>query len=155
MVWRFSRSETVAVLDVEGRFVTAGPDFSDFLCLVDGEFLGLLPKDLKTPFDMQLFQEALLWVIAKKTGKSLKLSKRAMSSGYNHIVDFVPEIGNAGNLDYITVYGRILSDFELLNFELIDTQEQLSAAIKVMPDIFWIKDLDGRYKVCNDKFHHG
>nr|WP_319485483.1 EAL domain-containing protein [uncultured Cohaesibacter sp.] len=146
-------SETVAVLDTGGRFITASPDFSEFLQISDDEIFGLMPSELQTPLDMQAFQETLLWVIARKAAKSIWLPSHDHLSNEISFIDFVPEIGNDGNLVCIFAHGRTIPDHALLNSDFLDAQEQLAAAVKIMPDVFWIKDLNGRYKLCNDKFH--
>ena len=69
-----------------------------------------------------------------------------------HLVDVIPVPNILGAIDHIIAYGRSIANMEKLKAEMAQAQDQLHAAIKVLPDIFWIKDVEGRYVLCNDQF---
>ncbi|WP_319529710.1 EAL domain-containing protein [uncultured Cohaesibacter sp.] len=142
----------IAVHDLSGRFIGANPAFLEFLGFDLHELLMLQPMDLKIPFDLQPYQEALLWVVAKNKKKAIRLASQEDPLHDIHQIVFVPELGPDGRVRRVFSYGQNIAAVQSLENAVSDAEKQLSAAIKVMPDIFWIKDAKGKYKHCNDKF---
>ena len=142
----------VAVLDNRGRFIAANPALLSYLNIRAEDIIDKLPTELGVPMDTIQFQEAVFWVLAKKQPKAFNLFGTIAGEKTVHLIDFIPQIGSNGHVERIFAYGHEVADYHLLQDALKDAQEQLMAAIKVMPDIFWIKGIDGRYKLCNQRF---
>ena len=69
-----------------------------------------------------------------------------------HILKLAADVSEAGAPTRVIVYGQDIGDVVELRAVAAESQDQLHAAIATLPDLFWIKDINGRYVHCNDVF---
>jgi diguanylate cyclase (GGDEF)-like protein/PAS domain S-box-containing protein len=69
-----------------------------------------------------------------------------------HVFKLVADVSEAGGPVRVVVYGHDIGDLVELRAVAAESQDQLHAAIATLPDLFWIKDMNGRYVLCNDVF---
>jgi len=69
-----------------------------------------------------------------------------------HLVSFVPERDSTGAVTGVLGFGRNVGDLQRIQNALAESQDLLRAAVKIFPDMVWLKDKNGRYILCNDRF---
>ncbi|MEE4014846.1 EAL domain-containing protein [Roseibium sp. FZY0029] len=69
-----------------------------------------------------------------------------------HTIRLMPILGDDNKALYVILYSQRSTYSETLNPSFAGAEDQLHAAVRVLPDIFWIKDTKGRYLLCNEEF---
>lgn len=69
-----------------------------------------------------------------------------------HVFKLAADVSEPGVPTRVIVYGHDIGDLVELRAAAAESQDQLHAAIATLPDLFWIKDLNGRYVHCNEVF---
>jgi len=69
-----------------------------------------------------------------------------------HVISFVAERDSDGAITGVLAFGRNVVDLQAVQKALAESQDLLHAAVKTFPDMVWLKDISGRYILCNDRF---
>ena len=137
--------DNIAVFAPDGRILLANPALLSYLGVTRSEVLGRTPTEIPTSFDLSKLQGLVVRVgrHAKRFRVEIPVDRSDDGAPGVHIVDLVPVPTSIGCIDHIIAYGRYVTNIDKLKASMVQAQDQLHAAIKVLPDIFWIKDVDG------------
>jgi diguanylate cyclase (GGDEF)-like protein/PAS domain S-box-containing protein len=72
-----------------------------------------------------------------------------------HVFEVMPAGVTSKGSEHALVYGIDADDVfkQHVGAEVASSQDMLQAAMRTIPDLFWVKGLDGRYTHCNDVFN--
>lgn len=145
--------DNIAVLDHSGRVIDANPALLRYLGATREQLRNGDASSLATHLDLSKVSKAIADAVTQARRFDLELPTTAIDGTIGvQVVNIVPEKNESGGVERVVIYGREFADIGRLKELVASAQDQLHAAIKVLPDIFWIKDLDGRYVLCNDQF---
>ncbi|MCO6188134.1 EAL domain-containing protein [Rhizobium sp. L1K21] len=143
----------IAIFDSSARFVLVNPNLEAFLGLgqrqVKGRCAGEIFKGQQAKFLDQAIQNVAL--SGNETFVEIAI-ENADGVASVQIFKLFSCPDEATGRCRVIAYGHAADDLVKLKAAAEHSQDQLHAAIRTLPDLFWIKDMDGRYTLCNDVF---
>lgn len=126
------------------------------------QMLGYTPQEIlgKTPFDLMPAKEAdrikakFLGIVARREAFRDFDNVNVRKDGSLRYVwtNGMPILAADGQLLGYRGLDRDISERKMAEQELQSTKEMLRAVINTIPDLIWLKDRDGRYLACNQRF---
>lgn len=143
----------IAVFDTSGRILLANAAFKASLGLNSEDTFGKFPDEYTTPLNLSRLSEAIRQTAEQAEPKVLEIPREnADGTAGIELINLVPALNEAGLVKFVLGYGRNIANTATKNTAVAEAEDQLHAAVKVLPDIFWIKDTEGRYVLCNEQF---
>ncbi|WP_269584733.1 EAL domain-containing protein [Roseibium sp. Sym1] len=141
----------ITVFDNSGRILLANSALQARRDVNFEDVFEKFPDELSSPLNLSHLPEAIRQTAAQAEPRVLEIPyENAQGTAGIHIINLVPALSDTGHVKYVIGYSRNIADVAKLNAAV--AEDQLHAAVKVLPDIFWIKDTEGRYVLCNEQF---
>ncbi len=148
-----SAPSNICVFDCEGRVLLANPALQIYLDATADELYGKVPGELPHHTNFSGLQASVQETAATARSKALEIPfEDAEGKAGFHIVNLVPVLSDAGETMYVIGYGRNVANIARLQAAVAEAEHQLQAAVRVLPDIFWMKNAEGQYVLCNEEF---
>jgi diguanylate cyclase (GGDEF)-like protein/PAS domain S-box-containing protein len=145
--------ENIVRYDRDGRFVDFNRSLEVLLGVSAQSLRGKLPAEVFPNGEYKEILDAATRAMATGERQDVELSTQTLSGKTEyHLVSLVPERDSAGEIVGAIGFGRNIGDLQRVQNALADSENLLRGAMKVFPDMVWLKDRDGRYILCNDKF---
>ena len=146
--------DNIAVYDADARLVMANAALLQHLRVDLQDIVGKTPSEMGLPYDLSEFEQMIVRAAQQRVPLSVEVIRETEDDNTDErFISLIPVKGPRGTCTRVISYGRNSADHEKLRASMIEAKDQLHAAIRVLPDIFWIKDADGRYVLCNDEFN--
>ncbi|QLH52263.1 MAG: PAS domain S-box protein [Candidatus Accumulibacter cognatus] len=141
-------------VDAQGRYTYVSDSIESLLGYLSAEILG------RTPFDLMPANEAarvgaLFAAIAarKEPFRDLDHINVHKDGSLRHVwSNGMPILAPDGTLLGYRGLDRDITSRKMAEQELRNTKDMLRVVINTIPDLIWLKDLEGRYLACNSRF---
>ncbi len=142
----------ILILDAEtGRIIDVNPFLCDLLAYPKEKFI-----------DKELWQIGFFKDIATNKEKFLELQKKKYVR-YDNLplqtadsreinVEFVSNVYFADNQKVIQCNIRDVTEYKNAENNLRNSENRLRTLVQTIPDLIWLKDVDGKYLLCNTRF---
>ena len=148
-----SAPSNIGVFDCEGRVLLANPALQSYFGTDFEEIYGKVVGDIPHHADFSSLQASIQETATKARPTALEIPlEDADGKAEVHIINLVPALSSSGETMYVIGYGRNIANIERLKAAVAEAEDQLHAAVRVLPDIFWVKNTEGRYLLCNEEF---
>ncbi|MEF8713471.1 MAG: PAS domain-containing protein [Accumulibacter sp.] len=141
-------------VDAQGRYTYVSDSVESLLGYTPAEILGRTPFDLM-PADEAARVGAIFAAIAarKEPFRDLDNISVHKDGSLRHVwTNGMPILAPDGTLLGYRGLDRDITPRKRAEQELQTTQDMLHAVINTIPDLLWLKDLEGRYLTCNARF---
>lgn len=138
----------VARWDTQGRYLYVNPCHESLLGRTLEELIGTFIPD-----SHEKVKAGIRQVVA--TGQAIHAVRQAAVVEGNevlHDVSLVPEFDASGKVVSVLGLGRDMTDIYRMQEAVTNERATLRAFFGAMPDLAWMKDMDGRYLACNPMF---
>ena len=139
------------------RLILANARLGAFEGLTTARFVGKRPTKFLDGRQIEALEDTIAKVVESGQPGKLGLSLDCGDAGLRfHIFEVVPAGGKASEgSGCALVYGTDVDDVfkQRVGAAIAESQDMLQAAMQTIPDLFWVKGLDGRYTLCNDVFN--
>ncbi|MCC2868265.1 MAG: PAS domain-containing protein, partial [Candidatus Accumulibacter phosphatis] len=141
-------------VDAQGRYVYVSDSVESLLGYLSTEILGRTPFDLM-PADEAARVGAIFAAIAarKEPFRDLDHISVHKDGRLRHVwSNGMPILASDGTLLGYRGLDRDITSRKMAEQELQNTKDMLRVVINTIPDLIWLKDLEGRYLACNSRF---
>lgn len=141
-------------VDAQGRYTYVSDSVESLLGYTPAEILGRTPFDLM-PADEAARVGAIFAAIAarKEPFRDLDNISVHKDGSLRHVwTNGMPILAPDGTLLGYRGLDRDITPRKMAEQELQTTQDMLRVVINTIPDLLWLKDLEGRYLTCNARF---
>ena len=141
-------------VDAQGRYVYVSDSVESLLGYLSTEILGRTPFDLM-PADEAARVGAIFAAIAarKEPFRDLDHISVHKDGRLRHVwSNGMPILASDGTLLGYRGLDRDITSRKMAEQELRNTKDMLRVVINTIPDLIWLKDLEGRYLACNSRF---
>jgi PAS domain S-box-containing protein len=141
-------------VDALGRYTYASPGVETALGFTPAEILGKTPFDLMPPDEAQRVGAAFAEITsARKPFRDLDNINRRKDGTLRHIqTNGMPILGPGGELIGFRGLDRDVTDQKSAELALRENKDRLRALVNSIPDLVWLKNLEGKYLACNPRF---
>ncbi|NEV60798.1 PAS domain S-box protein [Thiorhodococcus minor] len=141
-------------VDAHGRYTYVSEGVHDVLGYTPEEVLGRTPFDLMPPKEAERVAARFGTIIAlRKPFRDLENINRHKDGRLIHIhTTGMPMFGFDGQLLGYRGLDRDVTEKRLAEIALQESREQLRTLVSSIPDLVWMKDLQGAYLTCNARF---
>ena len=144
----------MAQVSQEGRFLNANHRLCEILGYASGELNGRHVRDITHPDDQEV-SLALLQNLAAGLQDSYQLQKRYLRKDgqaiWVELSGSVVRDPEGKVLYYLSAFDDI-TQRRAAALRLQEEKARLQGLIESIPDLVWLKDLEGRYQACNPRF---
>ena len=148
-----SAPSNIGVFDCQGRILLANPALQTYLGATAEELYGKVAGEFPHHANFSGLQASVQETAAKARPTALEIPlEDADGKAGIHIINLVPVLSDAGETIYVIGYSRNVANIERLQAAVAEAEDQLHAVVRVLPDIFWVKNAEGRYVLCNEEF---
>jgi diguanylate cyclase (GGDEF)-like protein/PAS domain S-box-containing protein len=140
--------------DLEGRYLYINPRHEKTLEMSAEDVVGNKMSELFGTHSN--VAEALEYVIKTGEGVFGILQSVQYRNGTEeiHEVNIIPELDSSGNMVSVLGIGRDITELKRSEENLQKTKAKLGAVISTLPDLIWVKDINGIYMMCNSEFEN-
>ena len=143
----------IAVFDEAAKVELINPTLATFLGATSDESMGKRSSDIFRGEQAHLLETAIQNVAVSGENAVVEMPIEGPDgTAITHIFKLSAVVSETGAPTRVIVYGHDIGDLVELRAVAAQSQDQLHAAIATLPDLFWIKDMDGRYVLCNEVF---
>ncbi|MBE0497324.1 MAG: PAS domain S-box protein, partial [Campylobacterales bacterium] len=145
--------DTIARFDKECRRTYVNPAFERVLGLSSKEVLGKKPSETTPVANAFAFEKQLQEVL--QSGKEFTTETPYIDASGNHgtgHVHMLPEFDKDKQIVSVICIGRDISERKKMEEKLIQTSTHLLSLLNTIPDLVWMKDINGKYLTCNHAF---
>lgn len=138
------------MFDVAGRFVRWNREFSQIVGYTDAELATMKPTDFFAGDDQRRVGETVQRVFADGQGAveaSFKTKDGRVLPYY-----FTGQLSTIGDQAYLLGVGIDISERLQAQRALETERIHLQTLVRTIPDLIWLKDVDGKYLSCNPEF---
>ena len=139
------------------RLILANARLSSFEGLTTARFVGKRPAEFLDGRQTEALEDTIVKVVESGQPVKLGLPLDCGDEGLRfHIFEVVPAGDKASEgSGCALVYGMDVDDIlkQRVGAAIAESQDMVQAAMQTIPDLFWVKGLDGRYTLCNDVFN--
>ncbi len=141
-------------VDAQGRYTYASEGVQAVLGYSPEEILGRTPFEFMPPDEAQRVADAFAATLVRRTAfRDLENVNRHKDGHPVHIqTTGVPILDASGELLGYRGLDRDVTEKRLAELALQENREFLRTLIRTIPDLVWLKDLQGRYLTCNARF---
>lgn len=140
--------DLLCIASLDGRFIRVNPAWESTLGYSLDELEGKMFFDLIHPDDVEALDNALSELLAGKNVIDFTNRNRCKDGSYR----WVEWRLNPYQESFIYVVGRDITEREMLEQSLRESEGFQRALLKTIPDMVWLKDTNGVYLACNAKF---
>lgn len=145
--------DKIAIFDDGAHFIRINQNLAASLELDSGRVFGRRAGQVLKSGHGQLLDQAIQNVALSRKETFVELPiEKADGTTSVQVVKLVPHEDETTGRCQVIAFGHTVDDLAKLKAAAEHSQDQLHAAIRTLPDLFWVKDLDGRYTLCNDVF---
>ena len=145
------------LFDADCRLILANAPLGSLSGLSAAQLAGKRPSEFLPGRQAELLEETIQKAIESGQPGKVGLWLDCGAEGYRfHVFEVMPSIGQASQAsEHALVYGTDVDDIfkQSVGAAVAGSQDMLQAAMRTIPDMFWVKGLDGRYTHCNDVFN--
>ncbi|HMX17297.1 MAG TPA: PAS domain S-box protein, partial [Rhodocyclaceae bacterium] len=141
-------------LDAEGRYTYASEGVAQTLGYTPEEVLGKTPFDFMAPDETDRVRAAFA-VLAAQRRPFRDLANRNLrkdGTACHVLTNGIPTVGPGGELLGYRGWDRDVTTQMTSESAAREMGDRLRALVDALPDLVWLKDLDGRYVACNRRF---
>lgn len=143
----------IAVFDDGARAELINPTLEQFLGATSEEVKGRRSSEIFRGEQARFLETAIQNVAVTGENAVVEMPIESLAgTAIVHIFKLAADVSDTGGPTRVIVYGHDIADLVELRAVAAESQDQLHAAIATLPDLFWIKDINGRYVLCNDVF---
>lgn len=138
------------MFDASGRFVRWNREFGNILGYTDAELATMQGPDFFAGDDQRRIKETMQRVFAEGQGdmEADFQTKDGRSLPYY----FTGQRSTIGDQTYLLGVGIDISERRLAQQALETERTHLHTLVSIIPDLIWLKDVDGTYLSCNQAF---
>ena len=143
----------IAVFDEGAKVELVNRSLEDFLGATSEKIRGKRSSEIFRGEQAHLLETAIQNVAVSGENAIVELPIENLSGTSSvHIFKLAADLSTTGAPTRVVVYGDHIDDLVELRAVAAESQDQLHAAIATLPDLFWIKGMNGRYVLCNEVF---
>lgn len=140
------------MFDASGRFVRWNHEFSKVSGYTDAELATMQGPDFFAGEDRRRVAEAMQRVFAE--GQVMIEAELETKDGRKLPYHFNGRRSIVGDQTYLLGVGVDISEQRRTQQALETERTHLHTLVSTIPDLIWLKDVDGRFLACNSEFEH-
>jgi len=149
--------DIIARYDTQCRRIYVNPAMQAIFGLPSEEMLGKTPAELlpsrAPPWGSQAYMKKIQEVLESGQEHQLEFPFRTVQgeARWGH-ARMVPEFGMEGAVASVLAVTRDITSFKKAEAHLEETRTRLLSVLRTIPDLVWLKDVEGVYLACNHAF---